>query len=158
MAKPLTAKERLFVAEYLLDVDPKRAAIAAGYSKTMAATKAYQWVSKSKVKPNVFEAIQEAMGKRAKKIEIDSDYVLFAIHDTVERCRQVKPVLDRAGEPVLVETREGKIVPAYSFDASNSLKGLELLGKHLRLFQDSKPADDESYASAFNKLIDRLPS
>ncbi|MDL2401582.1 terminase small subunit [Rhizobium mayense] len=47
----LTHREIRFVREYLIDLDPKRAAIEAGYSKTVAASKAYQWVSNGKVKP-----------------------------------------------------------------------------------------------------------
>ena len=58
--KQLNDKERVFVDEYLVDTDPKRAALAAGYSATMAASKAYQWVSNSKVKPHVYAAIQRA--------------------------------------------------------------------------------------------------
>ena len=37
--KQLNDKERVFVDEYLVDTDPKRAALAAGYSATMAASK-----------------------------------------------------------------------------------------------------------------------
>jgi phage terminase small subunit len=38
--KPLDAREQRFVDEYLIDLDPRRAALAAGYSATMARTKA----------------------------------------------------------------------------------------------------------------------
>ncbi len=74
--KRLDARERRFVGEYLIDLDPQRAAIAAGYSRTMAASKAYQWVSNSKVKPHVFAAVQTAMDKRAAKLELTADRVL----------------------------------------------------------------------------------
>ena len=46
MAQPkIGAREKRFIDEYLVDLDPKRAAIEAGYSKSVAASKAYQWVS-----------------------------------------------------------------------------------------------------------------
>lgn len=72
----LDDKERRFVAEYLVHLDVRKAAVAAGYSDTMAQTKAYQWVSDGKVKPHVFAAVRKAMEKREKRTEITSDRVL----------------------------------------------------------------------------------
>lgn len=72
----LDARETLFVAAYLIDLDPKQAALRAGYSATMAATKAYQWVSSGKVKPHVYAAIQAAIEKRAKRSTVTADRVL----------------------------------------------------------------------------------
>ena len=48
--RQLTKKERLFVFEYLADekMNAENAAIKAGYSPSVARTKAYVWVSKSK--------------------------------------------------------------------------------------------------------------
>lgn len=76
MPKELDNKERRFVSEYLIDLDPKRAALAAGYSETMAASKAYQWVSNGKVKPHVFAAVQNAMQTRSERTDITADRVL----------------------------------------------------------------------------------
>lgn len=72
----LDAKERRFVEEYLIDLDPRRAATAAGYSASVAGSKAYQWVSNSKIKPHVFDAIKNAMDQRSKRAEITADRVL----------------------------------------------------------------------------------
>lgn len=72
----LTPKEQRFVEEYLIDLDPKRAAKVAGYSATMAATKAYQWVCNGKVKPHVFDAVRKAQDKRAERTGITQDRVL----------------------------------------------------------------------------------
>lgn len=71
MGKKLDARETRFVQEYLVDLDPKRAALAAGYSETIAKTKAYQWVSVGKsgesTKPHVLAAIREAQQQRGKE-------------------------------------------------------------------------------------------
>lgn len=72
----LDAREKLFVGEYLVTLNPEKAALAAGYSKSVARTKAYLWVSSSKHKPHVFEAISEAQQKRAERTEITQDKVL----------------------------------------------------------------------------------
>lgn len=75
-ARKLDKREARFVEEYLIDLDPQRAAIEAGYSKSLAASKAYQWVSNGKVKPHVFEAVRKAILNRSKRTEISQDRVL----------------------------------------------------------------------------------
>lgn len=76
MSKKLDAREKRFVDEYLVDLDPQRAAVAAGYATTTARTKSYQWVSNSEQKPHVYEAIQKALEKRSNRTEITADRVL----------------------------------------------------------------------------------
>ena len=133
-AKQLDAREQRFVEEYLLDLDPKRAALEAGYAGTTAASKAYQWVSNIKVKPHVFRAIAEAQAERSERTKIDADWVLETIFDTVERCKQARPVVDKKGDPVFVETPTGEVAPTYAFQPLAVLKGLDLAGKHLGMF------------------------
>lgn len=66
---------------------------------------------------------------------LSKEYVLEALVDTLERCRQAAPVLDRKGEIVMVENAEGELVPAYVFDAKNVLRSAELIGKELGMFK-----------------------
>lgn len=128
----LTPKQERFVAEYLIDLNATQAAIRAGYSKKTAR----QVGSRMLTNVDIEKAIQEAMIKREKRTDITADYVLNTIVDTIERCRQAKPVFDRKGDPVLVETPDGELAQAYAFDSGAVLKGTELLGKHLKLFTD----------------------
>ena len=73
----LDQRERLFVAEYLIDLNAERAALAAGYSKSMAHTKAFQWVRRGKnSKPHVIAAIDERQNAIAEKCEITAEKVL----------------------------------------------------------------------------------
>lgn len=125
-SRKLDPRETVFVEEYLIDLNPKRAAKVAGYSATMAASKAYQWVCNGKAKPHVFAAIQARMGDRSKRTGITQEYVLETIQTTIERCLQAEPVRDKEGNP----TGE------YKFDASAVLKGTELLGRHLGTWND----------------------
>jgi phage terminase small subunit len=67
---------------------------------------------------------------------VTADYVLETILDTIERCKQAKPVLDKRGQPVFVEGPFGAEVPAYTFDSGAVLKGCEMLGRHLKMFTD----------------------
>jgi hypothetical protein len=51
-----------------------------------------------------------------------------------ERCKQARPVVDKKGDPVLVETPSGEFAPAYAFQPLAVLRGLDLAGKHLGMF------------------------
>jgi phage terminase small subunit len=128
----LTAKQQRFVDEYLVDLNATQAAIRAGYSQKTAG----QIGDENLKKPEIAAAVQKAMDERAKKVGVSAEYVLSTIIDTIERCRQAAPVLDRKGEPVLVTTPLGSVAPAYTFEANAVLKGAELLGKHLKMFTD----------------------
>jgi len=118
----LTAKQQRFVAEYLIDLNATKAAIRAGYSEKTAGSVGGENLKK----PEIAAAIQASMNQRTERTQVDADYVLRTIVDTIERCKQAEPVRDRDGEA----TGE------YKFDAGAVLKGAELLGKHLKLFTD----------------------
>jgi len=128
----LTAKQRMFVAEYLIDLNATQAAIRAGYSVDTAAAIGHENLRK----PEIDAAIKERMNRRSESLGIDAKYVLETIKDTVERCRQAKPVKRSNGDLVYVETEDGEVLPAYTFDSQAVLKGAELLGKHLKMWTD----------------------
>lgn len=118
----LTKKQLLFVKEYAVDQNGTRAAKAAGYSAKTADVQASRLLANVKVRA----IIDRANEKRCEKLDINADYVLQTIRDTVDRCAQAVAVTDREGN----ETGEWK------FDSFAVLKGCELLGKHLKLFTD----------------------
>lgn len=128
----LTAKQAAFVREYLVDLNATQAAIRAGYS---AAT-AYSQGQRLLKNVEVAASLAAAMAERAKRVEIDADYVLSSIVSTMERCKQAEPVLDRKGNIVEIETPDGELAKAYTFNAAGVLKGAELLGRHLKMFTD----------------------
>ena len=72
----LTPKEARFVELFVLYNDVRRAAEEAGFSKTVASTKAYMWVSDSKTKPHVYEAVQTARKKLSQRTEITQERIL----------------------------------------------------------------------------------
>lgn len=131
-AVALTARQSRFVDEYLKDLSATQAAIRAGYSKKTAAVVGFENLRK----PKIANAIQERMNYRSQRTQIDADFVLHGIAKNIKRCEQAEPVTDRNGDPVMVETEDGSVAPAFKYDATNALKGYELLGKHLKLFTD----------------------
>ncbi|EIU1679848.1 terminase small subunit [Pseudomonas aeruginosa] len=76
----LTKKQRLFVDEYLLDLNATQAAIRAGYSTRRAAEIGYQLLQR----PEVAQAIQAAMAERSKRTEVEADYVIRRLREIDE--------------------------------------------------------------------------
>ncbi len=139
----LTAKQDRFVAEYLIDLNATQAAIRAGYSEKTA-----QMIgSENLSKPMIATAVAAAQAKRSERTEITQDYVLASIMETMERCKQAEPVTYQNGNPVMIDTADGDIAPAYKFDAAAVLKGAELLGRHLAMFTDKSVVERRDYVA-----------
>lgn len=109
----LTDRQRQFVEEYLVDLNATQAAIRAGYSQKTAEQLGYQLLQK----PLVQAEIQAAMERRAKRTGITQDRVV-----------------EELGKVAFAEAADGS---DSELKYSNKLRALELLGKHLGLF-DSK--------------------
>lgn len=122
--RKLTPKQKLFVEEYLCDLNASAAAKRAGYSEKRAGEIGYQLLQKTTIQA----AIDEAQKQRAARTEITQDWVLTRLKEVAERCMQHEEVLDREGNP----TGE------YRFEHTGANKALELIGKHLAMFTDKK--------------------
>lgn len=123
----LTARQEQFCKEYVVDFNASQAAIRAGYSKNAAGAEASRLLKNVKVAARCRELIT----KRAKRCEVNADYVIGKIQETIERCSQAEPV-----EEFDHELKEYVKTGEFKFEHSGVLKGCELLGKHLGLFQD----------------------
>lgn len=105
----MTDRQKLFVQEYLVDLNASGAARRAGYSERTSGIRA----GKLMANPEVQAAIAQAMDERVKRTEITADYVLNNLRNIAERC--------------MVEE---------DFNAAGANKALELLGKHLGLWTE----------------------
>ena len=152
MSKQLTPKQQRFVDEYLIDLNATQAAIRAGYSKKTAPGIGCE----NLIKPNIADAIAKAQEKRTERTEVTQDYVIKTIIETIERCSQAKQVYDKSGGLVMTETPSGKLAPAYKYDATNVLKGSELLGRHLAMFTDKTEISGGMAISTISDLMDDL--
>lgn len=108
----LTAKQRRFVAEYLIDLNATQAAIRAGYSQKTARSVG----SENLTKPDIAAAIAKGARKQAEKADISAQDVLQGLFKEA--------------------TREGE---GSSHAARVSAWGL--LGKYHKLFTDRIEAD-----------------
>ncbi len=132
--KKLTPKQKKFTKEYQKDFNGTRAAKAAGYSENSAK----EIASQNLTKPEIAKAIKDDVDKTLEKLGITTEYILGNIVETIERCKQAKPVFTKMGEHAVTEDRDGEMATAYQFDPASVLKGSELLGKYknLKLWTD----------------------
>lgn len=119
----LTAKQRLFVTEYLKDLNATQSAIRAGYAKDSAEVQASRLLSNAKVK----QAIESRLNARVSRLERCADEVLRDITDIAKTAKNAF-----MGNP------ENTAV------ASIALKALELEGKHYSLFERQTINEDEA--------------
>jgi phage terminase small subunit len=128
----LSESQRLFV-EYLLadeKMDKTQAAIKAGYSKKTAASMGCQMAQK----PHIMEYMEQRIAERQKRleIEIDQDYVLKSLVETLEMAKGVRPTIVTRTDS---DGRQRKVnVHKSNLQAAN--RSIELLGKHLNMFKD----------------------
>ena len=147
MAK-LGKRQLRFIEEYLVDLNGTQAAIRAGYSKRTANEQASRLLANVNIRQKVDAAIKE----RSERTKIDQDYVLNTIVDTIERCKQARPVLDKSGNPVMVETPDGNLAPAYVFEPNAIFRGTDQLAKHVGFYLE----DNKQKTDALSKILDRV--
>ena len=118
----LTAKQRLFVAEYLKDLNATQAAIRAGYSQKTANEQGARLLAHVSAR----KAIDEAMKARTQRLQRTADEVLRDISDIAKTAKNA--FMDNPEQTAL---------------ASVALKALELEGKHYRLFDRPEMEEEE---------------
>ena len=135
----LTAKQSLFVAEYLKDLNATQAAIRAGYSEKTANKQGARLLTFVDIQ----KAINAAMEARTQRIQRTADEVLRDISDIAKTAKNA--FIDNPDQTAL---------------ASVALKALELEGKHYRLFDkpDEEEAEIEPRAIVFQVLPANEPA
>ena len=146
MAKKLTKKQQRFVDEYLIDLNATQAAIRAGYSVKTANEQGSQNLAKLSIQ----QAIAEQMAERSKRTGINQDRVvlelakiaLVKMTDIVDSQGRIKS--DASPDDLAciesVKYKESESDTGSSVERevkiASKLKALELLGKHLGMWND----------------------
>lgn len=139
----MTKKQKLFVEEYLIDLNATQASIRAGYSPETAGSIG----SENLKKPEIRARIDKAMAERSKRTGISQDRVLlelakigFAnIKDVVDP--KTAEVLPNAKEEDLACIQSIKVKPG-EFGTEREVKmydkkgALVDIGRHLGMFKD----------------------
>lgn len=125
MAKKLNRRQKLFIDEYLVDLNATQAAIRAGYSERTARSQGQRLLTNVDIRAR----IDELMKTRADRLQLDAYWVLKRLMEVSDRCMQAEPVMEfdhALGE--MVETGE------YKFDSNGANRATELIGRHLGMF------------------------
>ena len=108
----LRGKEERFCLEYVIDYNGTRAATKAGYKETDAANRAHRLLRKAEIAARVRELEKEL----ADRLALSQEEVVIQLRQQYEECKAEK-------------------------DHKNALKALELMGKHLGMFEKTKPGE-----------------
>lgn len=145
MAK-LTKKQKLFIDEYLIDLNATQAAIRAGYSVNDAKEQGYENLTK----PHIQEAIAKSMAERSKRTGVNQDRVVLELAkiafvkmtDIVDDHGRIKGTAtddDLACiESIKYKESDNEFGGSVEREVKigSKLKALELLGKHLGMWND----------------------
>lgn len=72
----MNTAEQKFVDFYLKSMDPRDAALKAGYSKTTARSISYTWVTDPDLKPEVYQYVKEQLAARRERYEFSTEQIL----------------------------------------------------------------------------------
>lgn len=146
MARKLTDRQQQFVDEYLIDLNATQAAIRAGYSVKTANEQGSQLLAKLSIQ----QAIAEKMAERSRRTGVNQDRVVLELAkiafvkltDIIDEKGKIK---DTATEDDLAclegyKYKYSDTDSGYSVERevklSSKMKALELLGKHLGMWND----------------------
>ncbi|CAH9016617.1 putative Terminase small subunit, partial [Vibrio phage 137E35-1] len=133
MANKLNDQRERFCEEYIIDLNATAAAIRAGYSKKTARSQGQRLLTNVDIQAR----IQELKAARSDRTGLSADWVMEQSRRVFEKCMQDEPVLTKKGEPVIIETPDGKLNAAYKFDSTGANNALKLIYTHV-----SKPEED----------------
>jgi phage terminase small subunit len=153
----LSPKRERFCQEYIKSHNATEAAKAAGYSKRSATSQGPRLMENAEVRSRIAQLERPI----AKKLAIDTEWVVRRSKEVVERCMQAVPVITKNEKGELVESGE------YQFDSRGANGALALLAKHVGGFTDhlehvikkSKPDEyTDKQKAAMADALDKLDS
>ena len=143
----LTEKQRRFVDEYLIDLNATQAAIRAGYSVKTAREQASQNLTKL----NIQQAISEKMAERSKRTGVNQDRIVLELAkiafvnaaDVIDSDDATIKAGATSDDTAAIQSVKVKVIPTKEGEGvereirlNDKLKALELLGKHLGMWND----------------------
>ena len=126
--KKMTAKQKRFCDEYLIDMNATQAAIRAGYSAKTAYSQGQRLLKHAEVK----SYIDERMNQKEKDLIADQDEVLRYLTSVLRGESQSEVVVIESTGDFMSQARTMQKAP----DEKERLKAAELIGKRYSLFTD----------------------
>ena len=172
--RKLTIRQKLFINEYLVDLNATQAYLRAGYkvSEPVARANAAKMLTKS----NILETIHRSIGQRLSKLEINNETVLREIakmafanmfdYITVQKDGTAYVDLSRITRDQATAIQElnfeegiegsgdgARPIKKIKFKLSGKRENLELLGRYLKLFSDTTPAVSKDVKNLLNGVL-----
>lgn len=163
MAK-LTAKQKRFIEEYLIDLNATQAAIRAGYSPDTAKEIGCENLTKLNIK----NEIDKAIAKRSRRTGINQDRVLRELakiafvnpSDVINFGQATVKNGAKEDDLATIASVKVKTIPTEDGDIEerevklyDKLKALDLIGKHLGMFKDKVEVNGDMGV----KIVDDIP-
>lgn len=140
----LTPKQERFCEEYIVDLNATQAAIRAGYSERTANEQGAQLLAKLSIQ----QRMQELQAERSKRTAITQDRVVqelaaIAFANATDYAQVIRPGVVRITPTAELSAEQVKAVAGIKEGANgievklnDKVKALELLGRHLGMFND----------------------
>lgn len=136
-----------FCQEYVVDYNGTQAAIRAGFKEKSARQQAARMLTNA----NILSRVRELQHEQVERLAVTQDYVVLQLLDTYQKCLEETPVMKF--DPDLGEMVEtGK----YQFDSRGALRALELLGKHLGMYNDKLQVDTKINTGQLDNVLKQL--
>jgi len=174
----LTAKQKMFCEEYLIDFNGARAAVAAGYSKKTAKAIA----NENLTKPYLQDYLSSRIAARAERVQISQDDVIRELQhiafDDIKnyldfRTEKTQLDTDSEGNPIVgyktivdvkdsreIDTRNVQEVSlgvngAFKFKLYSKDEALLQLGRHLGIFKDKMEISSDENRDIKISFVDK---
>ncbi len=130
----LTSRQEAFCLEYMVDYNGTQAAIRAKYSERSASAIATRLLKNV----SVLARVKELQAEKTARLCITADWVIQELVEVVKKSLQDDEIWEW-------DYKEKKKVPTgkYVYDSKGATKALELLGKHLGMFDKKVDSDSE---------------
>lgn len=163
-AKALTKKQKLFCEEYLIDLNATQAAIRAGYSPETAGAIGAENLKK----PQIQKAIARAMADRSRRTGVNADRVVMELAKIA--FVNAADVIDADDATLKADAADEDLAAVQSVKVktfgedgvereiklADKIKALELLGRHLGMFNDRLRLDAKLDTGKLDSILAQL--
>lgn len=160
----MTKKQKRFCEEYLIDLNATQAAIRAGYSPDTARAIG----TENLTKPEIQRAVARAMAERSRRTGVNAELVVLelakiafvnvgnVIDATDATLKEDAAPEDLAAIQSIKVRDMGKMGIEREIRMADKLKALELLGRHLGMFNDKMRLDAKLDTGKLDSILAQL--
>lgn len=160
----MTKKQKLFCEEYLIDLNATQAAIRAGYSPETAGAIGAENLKK----PQIQKAIARAMADRSRRTGVNADRVVMELAKIA--FVNAADVIDADDATLKTDATQEDLAAVQSVKVktfgedgvereiklADKIKALELLGRHLGMFNDRLRLDAKLDTGKLDSILAQL--